>query len=130
MKTRNYAKCNLFVDNYVKRNYSKDIAITLNVIKVMGGIKLIEEIAKSIAEGYTVGILLVESDRIFIEGEKGMSELYSFDTIEVYNGSKIERITHDQALYTFTEEGWPAYGGLTARYMPIKLTVLTEEDYR
>ncbi|MCA1059772.1 hypothetical protein LCL96_12520 [Rossellomorea aquimaris] len=89
-----------------------------------------EEVAKSIAEGYTVGILLVESDRVFIEGEKGKKELYPHDTIEVFNGKELEGITYQQALFTFTMEGWPAYGGLTARYKPIKLTVLTEEDFK
>lgn len=91
---------------------------------------MIEEIAKSIAEGYTVGLLLVESDRILIEGEKGIAELYPYDTIEVFNGEEIEKITYQQALFTFTVEGWPAYGGLTARYKPLKLTILTEEDFK
>jgi hypothetical protein len=97
---------------------------------------LIEKLTKSIrttcdiAEGYKVGTLIVESNSVYLEGEHGKTELQPHDTIEVYNGEQVDRLTYDDVLYTFSSDGWPAYAGLRARYRPIVLTPLTEGDFK
>jgi hypothetical protein len=97
---------------------------------------LIEKLSKSIrttcdiAEGYKVGTLIVETDRIYIEGDHGEANLQPYDTIEVYNGDHVDLITYDEALYTFGSDGSPAYAGRSARYRPIELTPLTEGDFK
>jgi hypothetical protein len=97
---------------------------------------LIEKLTKSIrttcdmAEGYKVGTLIVDSNCVYLEDEHGKTKLQLHDTIEVYNGEQVDRLTYDEVLYTFSSDGWPAYAGLSARYRPIELTILTEEDFK
>ncbi|WP_226677059.1 hypothetical protein [Rossellomorea aquimaris] len=97
---------------------------------------LVEKLAKSIrttcdmADGYKVGTLIVESNSVYLEGEHGKTELQPYDTIEVYNGEQVDRLTYDEVQYTFSNDGWPAYAGLRARYRPIVLTPLTKEDFK
>jgi hypothetical protein len=72
---------------------------------------------RSIAEGYEVGKLTANDEGV----QLGKFILQSYDTIEVFVGEEIKRITYDEAS---------EYDGYDARFQPIKLTVLTEEDFK
>lgn len=72
---------------------------------------------RSIAEGYEVGKLASNDEGV----QLGNFILQSYDIIEVFVGEEIKRITFDEAC---------EYDGYDARFRPIKLSVLTEEDFK
>ncbi|MEG9297039.1 hypothetical protein V6B33_11285 [Mangrovibacillus sp. Mu-81] len=72
---------------------------------------------RSITEGYEVGKLSVEDEGVQI----GNFILQTYDTIEVFVGEEIKQISFDEAI---------DYDGYDARFRPIKLTVLTEGDFK
>jgi hypothetical protein len=73
--------------------------------------------SRSIAEGYEVGKLSVEDEGVQI----GNFILQTYDTFEVFVGEEIKQISFDEAI---------DYDGYDARFRPIKLTFLTEADYK
>ncbi|MFD2681489.1 hypothetical protein [Bacillus seohaeanensis] len=81
-------------------------------------------------DGYTIGTLIVEGGRAYMQTETGEEiDLQPYEQIEVYTGGEYKRISYGEVVSTVSSDNWPAYAGLDCRVKPIKLTLLTKEDF-
>lgn len=80
-------------------------------------ILLIQSIQRTcnIAEGWTVGQLVIESSAAYMELDNG-SLIEVNKELEVKNGDRWQRLTAADLKET-TREGWPVYAGMDARMM-------------
>ena len=71
------------------------------------------QITADIADGWTVGNLVIENQQAYLQLENG-SIIHASGIIEVKNGDVYQRLTAED-YKSETKEGWPLYAGLRAR---------------
>lgn len=71
------------------------------------------QITADIADGWTVGVLVIENEQASLQLEDG-SIIPISGALEVKNGDFWEKPVSWFSKIT-TEDGWPAYGGMRAR---------------